>query len=145
MVEIKEIDSKIRDMIRIDESIVSAYDPQLLCEDYENSSEKIKSLLKEKKELRKSLEKLLNEFFEVDMSFALRRIKIASFNFILNPISSTYLFSLPKFVDKSSKKYFCYLAMMNRIEREYNVIERVNDSFLIYDITLHLNLEKLFN
>ncbi|MBR0271663.1 MAG: hypothetical protein IJQ68_06715 [Methanobrevibacter sp.] len=144
MVDIKEIDSTIREMIRIDESLVSAYDPQLLCEDYKNSLNSIKSLLDEKKELRKTLEKSLNEFFEVDNRFALKKIKIASFNLILNPISGAYMFSLPKFVDKSSRQYFCYITMMNRLEREYNVIERINDTFFMADITLHLNLEKLF-
>ena len=65
MTDIRDIESIIRDLIRTDEKIVSAYDSKLLCSDYENTINKLKELCTTKKDLVESLEKSMNEFFKL--------------------------------------------------------------------------------
>ena len=55
MTDIKDIELIIRDIIRTDEKIVSAYDSQLLCCDYQNTLNTLKDLCTSKKDLIESL------------------------------------------------------------------------------------------
>lgn len=65
MTTINDIEVIIRDIIRTDESIVSAYDSKLLCEDYESTLDRLKELCTTKKVLIESLVKSMNEFFKL--------------------------------------------------------------------------------
>ena len=65
MTDIKEIELIIRDIIRTDEEIVSAYDSRLLCRYYNGTIDKLKKLCATKKDLIHSLVISMNEFFKL--------------------------------------------------------------------------------
>lgn len=144
MTKIKNIESIIRDMIRTDESIVSAYDSRLLCSDYENTLEKLKELYSAKTDLIESLENSMNEFFEVKQNRITRKLKINSFKLVPTLIGFEYKFFIPRTVERTSRQYYCYVSMMDRLTREYDSISKVKNDYLILDITATLNLDKLF-
>ena len=141
MFEIKKIESIIRKRIHVDESIVSLYDAKLLCRDYEKSIEKLKEMVEEKEKLNKLLVKSINNFFEVKEN---RFFILNSFRLTHNPLDGCLKFNLPRSLNKSSRQYFCYISMMDRLEKEYNVIIKNKDDYYLFDITLHLKLDDLF-
>lgn len=141
---INEIELMIRDLIRVNEKLVSAFDSQLLCSDWENTRATLKELYDEKTDLIESLEKSVNEFFSIKQNFITRKLKITSFSLIPSIISYEFKFNIPKTVNKSSREYFCYISLMDRLVREYDVITVKNDDYYILDITQSLNIEKLF-
>lgn len=144
MTTINDIELTIRDIIRTDESIVSTYDSKLLCSDYETTIDKLKELIATKKELTETLENQFNQFFKLKQNFLSRKLKINSFKLIPTLISFEYKFFLPKSVEKTSKQYYCYISMMDRLTHEYDSISKVkNDEYLMLDITKSLNLNKL--
>jgi len=141
---INDIELTIRDIIRTDESIVSTYDSKLLCSDYETTIGKLKELIATKKELTETLENQFNQFFKLKQNFLSRKLKINSFKLVPTLISFEYKFFLPKSVERTSKQYYCYISMMDRLTREYDSISKVkNDEYVMLDITKSLNLNKL--
>ena len=56
MSEIEGIEIIIRDLIRTNEALVSYYDSEMLCSDYENTKDILKELYDRKNELMESLE-----------------------------------------------------------------------------------------
>ena len=144
MSDIEDIELKIRDLIRINETLVTAFDPQLLCSDWENTTNALKELTDEKKELIDSLEKSVNEFFSIKQNSITRKLKITSFSLIPSLISYEFKFNIPRTVNKSSREYFCYMSLMDRLAREYDVITLKKDGYYILDITQCLNIEKMF-
>lgn len=144
MTTINDIELTIRDIIRTDESIVSTYDSKLLCSDYETTIGKLKELIATKKELTETLENQFNQFFKLKQNFLSRKLKINSFKLVPTLISFEYKFFIPKSVEKTSKQYYCYISMMDRLTREYDSISKVkNDEYVMLDITKSLNLNKL--
>ena len=143
MTDIKDIELIIRDIIRTDEKIVSAYDSQLLCCDYQNALNTLKDLCTSKKDLIESLENSMNEFFKLKQNPLFKKLKINSFKLVPAVISFEYLFFLPKSVDRTSRQYYCYVSMMDRLTREYDSISQVKNTYSILDITATLNLENL--
>ncbi len=144
MTTINDIELTIRDIIRTDESIVSTYDSKLLCSDYETTIGKLKELIATKKELTETLENQFNQFFKLKQNFLSRKLKINSFKLVPTLISFEYKFFLPKSVERTSKQYYCYISMMDRLTREYDSISKVkNDEYVMLDITKSLNLNKL--
>lgn len=144
MSKISDIELLIKDIIRVNESIVTTYDSELLCSDYKNTKEKLKGLYGTKLELINNLERSMNEFFQIKENFITRKIKLASFKLIPKITSFEYKFNLPQFVNTSSREYFCYICLMDKLTREYDVITLKNDGYYILDITATLNLKKLF-
>ena len=143
MPNIKDIESIIREIIRTDEKIVSACDSQLLCSDYEATLDKLKELCTNKKDLIESLEKSMNEFFELKQNPITKKLKINSFRLVPSLISLEYKFFLPKSVDRTSRQYYCYISMMERLSREYDSISNVRGTYSLLDITATLNLDNL--
>lgn len=143
MTDIRDIESIIRDLIRTDEKIVSAYDSKLLCSDYENTINKLKELCTTKKDLVESLEKSMNEFFKLKQNSITKKLKINSFRLVPSMISLDYKFFLPKSVDQTSRQYYCYISMMERLTRKYDCISKVRDTYCLLDITATLNLNEL--
>ena len=116
MTTINDIELTIRDIIRTDESIVSTYDSKLLCSDYETTIGKLKELIATKKELTETLENQFNQFFKLKQNFLSRKLKINSFKLVPTLISFEYKFFLPKSVERTSKQYYCYISMMDRLK-----------------------------
>ena len=141
---IEDIELIIMELIRINEEIVLNYDSKLLCEDFDNAKCNLKKLYDRKKEILKSLEATFNEFFNLKSNFITRKLKIASFALIPTLIGYELKFNIPKTVDKSSRQYFCYVNLMDRLVREFDVISLQKDGYYILDISASLNLEKLF-
>lgn len=144
MPQIEDIELTIRDLIRVNELIVNTYDSQLLCSNYENTKNNLKQLYNSKKELTDSLERLLNEFFDIKLNFFTKRIKFTSFGLIPTLISYEFKFNVPVNIDRTSEKYFCYISLMNRLSKEYEVITNKNDDYYFFDITSGLDLDKFF-
>ncbi|WP_406535698.1 hypothetical protein [Methanobrevibacter sp.] len=144
MSSIDDIELMIRDLIRINEMLVTAFDSELLCSDWENTVDTLKELCDEKKELMESLERLLNEFFNINQNPLTRRIRLNSFSLIPSLFSYEFKFNIPRSVNKSSREYFCYISLMDRLSREYDVISLKKDGYYILDITECLNIKKLF-
>lgn len=145
MTGIKDIESTVRELIRTDESIVSAYDYKMLCRDYDTTVANIKELIAAKKDLTEKLENQMNEFFKLKQNFLFRKLKINSFKLIPSVISFEYIFFIPKSVKRTSRQYYCYISMMDRLTREYDSISKINDAYSILDITATLNLDELLN
>lgn len=143
MVKIEDIELLIRDLIRINETIVTDYDAELLCSDYEKTKNRLKKLYDKKIELVKELEKAMDEFFEIPQNFITKKLKVNSFKLIPKIVNFEYKFNLPKSVDATSRQYFCYTFMMEKLTREFDVITRHNDGYYILDISETLNLKKL--
>ena len=143
MTNINDIESIIRDLIRTDEEIVSAYDSKLLCSDYDATLDKLRKLCKNKKDLVDSLITSMNDFFKLKQNSITKKLKINSFRFVPALISFEYIFFLPKSVDKTSRQYYCYISMMNRLTREYDCISQARGAYSILDITATLNLDDL--
>ena len=144
MSKISDIELLIKDLIRVNESIVTTYDSELLCSDYKNTKEKLKELYDTKLELINNLERSMNEFFQIKENFITRKIKLASFKLIPKITSFEYKFNLPQFVNTSSKEYFCYICLMDKLTKEFDVITLKKDGYYILDITATFNLKKLF-
>ena len=144
MTDINDIELNIKEIITINEMIVSTYDSKLLCSDYEDTLNELKKLCNTKKDLFKSLEKNMNEFFNLKQNLLSKKFKINSFKLIPTLIGFEYKFHLPKSVDKTSRQYFCYITMMDRLTREYDSISKVNDEYLLLDIASALNLDNFF-
>lgn len=144
MSSIDDIELIIMDFIRINETLVSAFDPNLLCSDWENTVNNLKELCDEKRELMESLEKSGNEYFSLNQNPITRRLRINSFSLIPSLISYEFKFNIPRTVNKSSREYFCFMSLMDRLAREYDVIKLKKDGYYILDITQSLNIEKLF-
>ena len=144
MTDINDIKLNIKEIITINEMIVSTYDSKLLCSDYEDTLNKLKKLCNTKKDLFKSLEKNMNEFFNLKQNLLSKKFKINSFKLIPTLICFEYKFHLPKSVDKTSRQYFCHITMMDRLTREYDSISKVNDEYLLLDIASALNLDNFF-
>ena len=140
---IKDIESIIRDIIKTNEKIVSVYDSQLLCSDYEDIINKLKELCTIKKDLIESLEKSMNVFFKLKQNPITKKLKINSFRLVPSLISLDYKFFLPKSVDQTSRQYYCYISMMERLTREYECISKVRNTYCLLDITATLNLDEL--
>lgn len=143
MSKIEEIELIIRELIKVNETIVSTFDPQLLCNDWENTINTLKELYGRKKELIESLERSVNEFFSLKENLITGKLKITSFSLIPSFLSYEYKFSIPKAVNKSSREYFCYLSLMDKLVREYDVITLKKDGYYILDITKCLNIQKV--
>ena len=144
MTSVDDIEFIIRDLIKINESLVNAFDSNLLCSDWENAINTLKELCNEKKELIESLEKSANEFFNIKQNSITRKLKITSFSLIPSLTSYEFKFNIPRTVNKSSREYFCYISLMERLAREYDVITLKKDGYYILDITQCLKIEKLF-
>jgi hypothetical protein len=142
MSKIEDIEIIIRDLIRTNEELVSKYDSEMLCRDYKNTKDILKELYDRKNELMESLEESLNEFFGIRQNFITKRIKVASFALVPTIIGYEYKFNLPKNVDKASNQYFCYISMMDRLVREFDVLVLKGDDYYILDISACLNIEK---
>lgn len=143
MEKIEYIELIIRELIRVNESIVTSYDSYLLCKDYENTLNKLKRLYRDKKELTQNLIESMNEFFEIPQNFLSKRIRLLSFQLVPNVIGFEFQFFIPKSVDRQSRQYFCYINMMDRPVREYDSISKIKGQYFILDITSTLPLEKL--
>ena len=144
MGKIEYLELLIRELIRVNESIVTGYDSYLLCKDYENTLNKLKRLYKDKIELTQNLIVSMNEFFEIPQNFLSKRIRLFSFQLVPNVIGFEYQFFIPKSVDRQSRQYFCYINMMDRLVKEYDSISKIKGQYFILDITATLPLEKLF-
>lgn len=145
MSKIKEIELLIRDLIRINESIVTNYDSTLLCRDYENTQSILKELVDRKVEVTKNLTDSINEFFNISQNFITKRIPISSFKLMTTVIAFEYKFSVPKSVNKSSRQYFCYTCLMDKLASEYDVINKHHDGYYMLDITATLKLKELLD
>ncbi|AMD17415.1 hypothetical protein TL18_04905 [Methanobrevibacter sp. YE315] len=104
----------------------------------------LNELSDEKKELMESLEKSVNEFFNINQNLINRKLKITSFSLIPSFINYEFKFNIPRTVNKSSREYFCYKSLMDRLVKEYDVITLKKDGYYILDITRCLNIKKLF-
>lgn len=144
MSDIKDIESIIRKIISTNESIVTTYDSKLLCEDHENTWSQLYDLYISKKELMESLETSMNEFFCLEPNLITKILKINSFKLIPTFLNFELKFSLPKSVDKTSRQYFCYITMMDRLTNEYDSVNMVKGEYFLLDIAAGLNLEKVF-
>lgn len=142
MSEIEGIEIIIRDLIRTNEALVSYYDSEMLCSDYENTKDILKELYDRKNELMESLEDSMNKFFGIKQNFITKRIKVSSFALVPTIIGYEYKFSIPKNVDKASNQYFYYISMMDRLVKEYDVIVLKDNNYYILDISASLNIEK---
>ena len=143
MPDIKDIESIITDLIRANESIVSAYDAGMLCSDYDNAKNNLKKLIVKKQEIIDNLEKSMNEFFKIRQNFITRRIPVMSFKLIGKVTAFEYRFNIPKTVSTTSRQYFFYTSLMDRLTKKYDVITLQRDGYYILDITATLNLKKL--
>lgn len=143
MSKINDIESKIHELIRVNEKIVTNYDSDLLCSDWDNSKNTLKKLLDEKKDIIESLEDMVNNFFNIKQNFITKKIKITSFHLVPSLINHELMFFIPKTVDRFSKQYFCYIALMDRLSGQYDSIFEKNGEYYILDISSCLNLEKL--
>ena len=144
MSNIRDIELIIRDLIITNEAIVSAYDSKRLCSSYEDAKANLKELCDRKNEIIMSLTDKINEFFNIKQNFITRKLKITSFALLPTIAGYEFKFNIPKTVDRTSRQYFCYTSMMDRLQREYDVIALGRDGYYILDITAGLNLEKLF-
>ena len=141
---IDDIELIIRDLIRINEKIVTTYDSKLLCRDYENTVSALKKLDNEKLDLIKQLESSMNEFFKIKQNFITEKLNLASFKLIPRLTTFQYKFNIPQSVDTSSHQYFCYTYLMDKLTKEYDVITNQKDGYYILDITAPLKLKDLF-
>ena len=142
MCEIKDIENNIRDLLRTNEEIVTAYDSELLCSEYGETKTHLKELCNRKRDLIESLESSVNDFFEIKQNFITKRLRINSFALIPTLLGYEYKFNIPKIVDKSSNQYFCYISMMERLSREYDAIFLGRDGYYILDIAASLKVEQ---
>lgn len=143
MPKISDIEFIIRELIRVNEKIVTTYDSKLLCSDYENTKNQLKQLLDEKTNLMSKLESSLNEFFEIKENIITKKIKVNSFKLIPSLINFEYKFNVPRSVNETSRQYFCYICLMEKLSKEYDIITLKHDGYHMLDITANLNLKKL--
>ena len=143
MVTIDNIEKIIKEIIRTDESIVVNYDSKLLCDEYENTKNTLKTLVDRKKELIESLTNTINEFFQIKPKSIFKVIKLNSFKLMPDIISFKLKFYLPQSVDKTSRQYYCYVSMMDKLVRQYDSISKEDDGYSILDITATLNIDEL--
>ena len=117
MSSIADIELIIMDLILINETLVNAFDTKLLYSDWENTLNTLNELYDKKKELMEFLEKSVNEFFNIDPNFITRKLKINSFSLIPSLVSHEFKFNIPRRVNKSSRQYFCYISLMDKLAR----------------------------
>ena len=108
MPTIDDIEIIIRDLIRINEKIVTTYDSILLCRDYENTVSALKKLNDKKLHLIKQLEFSINEFFKIKQNYITKKLNLASFKLIPRLTNFEYKFNILHSVDTSSHQYFYY-------------------------------------
>ena len=140
MASIDDIELIIRDLVRINETLVTEFDSKLLCSDWENTVNTLNELCDEKKELMESLERSINEFFNINQNLLTRRLNLNSFSLIPSFFSYEFKFNILRTVNKSSREYFCYISLMDRLSREYDVITLKKDGYYILDIAECLNI-----
>ena len=144
MSKIKEIEMIIIELIKTNEKIVTKYDPKLLCSSYDDTLKEINQLLEKKKGLMDKLVYSMNEFFQIKENFITRKLKFNSFRLVPTFISFEYRFFIPKSVDVTSRQYFCYICMMDKLLNEYDVISLKHDGYYFLDISATLNLNKFY-